>query len=445
MKGMRGVIAAGLCSLALGACDDLLTVSDPQRYTADDLDSALPAVANGVEGALHEVVDSWAVDMALLSDEYQHTGTWSGYDEVDHGRFQYATSSLDGEHNAWLRARWFAEDAERRFDRVLEGAAANDPLMAQVHMTAGLTDLYMGMTFCESPAVSSGPSVTDMQILAQAVEKLTRAMATAQAAGTPDFALAAQAGRARANLLLGNYAAAASDAAAIPDGFSYDAIFNIQSTNGMVTLTTKTYNEAAGIMFKWWDQIDESTTSGFMRDPWTDAPDPRLPVFYDGEIATDNETPHYSQWKYSKETDDIPMVHSDGMRLIQAEVAMNNGDDAGALAIFNTLRANVGLAPLPAPSGGVTMMDYLLSERFAELFMEGMRQVDLHRFGIVQDIFDEIEVMAVALDATGRLNTAQSGERPSTGRPTKFPMTDTEPTYNNSITNDLLQRCLPKS
>jgi hypothetical protein len=45
MKGMRGVIAAGVFALALGACDDLLTVSDPQRYTASDLDNALPAVA----------------------------------------------------------------------------------------------------------------------------------------------------------------------------------------------------------------------------------------------------------------------------------------------------------------------------------------------------------------------------------------------------------------
>jgi hypothetical protein len=271
-------------------------------------------------------------------------------------------------------------------------------------------------------------------------------MSTAQAAGTPDYGRAAQAGRARANLLLGNYAAAASDAAAIPDGFSYDAIFNQQSTNGMVTLTTKQFNEAAGLRFKWWDRIDESTSSGYMRDWYFPAEkDTRLPVFYDGEIATDNETPHYSQWKYNKDTDDIPMVHSDEMRLIQAEVAMNNGDNAGALAILNSLRANVGLSPLPAPSGGMTMMDYLLNERFAELFMEGMRAVDLYRFGLTREIFEEIEEMAVALDASGRLNTPQSGERPAIGRPTKWPMTDTEPTYNASIENDLAQRCLPVS
>jgi hypothetical protein len=224
----------GLIALALGACDDLLTVSDPQRYTASDLGNALPAVANGVEGALHEVMDTYVVYQSLLSDVYQHTGTWSGYDETDHSRFQYGTSQMDGTHNAWLRAQWFAVSAEDRITRVLEGAAANDPMMAQVHMSAGLTDLYIGMAVCESPIEASGAAMSDQQVLQSAVEKLTRAMATAQAAGTPEYGYAAQAGRARAKLLLGDYAGAAADAAAIPDGFSYDAVFNQQSSNWVV-------------------------------------------------------------------------------------------------------------------------------------------------------------------------------------------------------------------
>ncbi|GIS80204.1 MAG: hypothetical protein CM1200mP14_17700 [Gammaproteobacteria bacterium] len=71
----------------MGACDDILTVSDPQAYTSSDLDFALPAIANGVEGTVHEVMDNFVVYQSLLGDVYQHTGTWSGYDETDHGRF----------------------------------------------------------------------------------------------------------------------------------------------------------------------------------------------------------------------------------------------------------------------------------------------------------------------------------------------------------------------
>jgi hypothetical protein len=326
IKGRRGLISAAVLALALSACGDILTVADPQRYTSDDLDQALPAVANGVEGALHEVMDTYVVYQSLLSDVYQHTGTWIGYDEIDHGRFQYGTHDMDNTEAAWLRTRWFAEDAEARFNRVMgEAEAANDPLMAQVHLAAGLADLYLAMTTCESPAVSSGPAVSDMALYQQAVEKLTRAMQTASAAGTPQYAVAAQAGRARANLFLGNLSAAASDAAAIPDGFTYDAKFNNQSSNWVVTVTTATYNEAAGLMYKWWPLIDESAAGNYMRDPHTNEPDPRIEVWFSGEIATDNLTPHYSQWKYKNEQADIPMLHSEGMRLIEAEAMALGG------------------------------------------------------------------------------------------------------------------------
>ena len=109
-----GILGSILIAVSMGACDDILTVSDPQAYTSADLDFALPAIANGVEGTVHEVMDNFVVYQSLLGDVYQHTGTWSGYDETDHGRFQYGTSAMDGTHNSWLRARWFANDAADR-------------------------------------------------------------------------------------------------------------------------------------------------------------------------------------------------------------------------------------------------------------------------------------------------------------------------------------------
>ena len=426
----KGWATALVAVLALGACESLLTVQDPQRYTAEDLDTALPAVANGVEGAVHTVMDGFVVYQALLADVYQHTGTWGGYDEVDHGRFQYGTSPMDGTHNAWLRANWFAMDAEERFKNVLgESEAASSPLTAQVRLGGAFADLYMGLSFCESVGQPSGPAITDMDALRQAVQEFTNAMQTAQSAGRSDYAMAAQAGRAQANLLLGDLTAAAADASAIGDGFSYEAVFNQTVNNWVVLVTTKNFNEAAGLLHKWWDQIDISDDPGFMRDPWTDEYDMRIPVYFDGEVATDNETPHYSQWKYSGLTDNIPMVHSDLMRLIEAEAAMSAGDYAGATAILNNLRDAVGLAPFETPTDQGMMMDYLLSERFAELFMEGQRAADLYRFGLTRQVFD-------ALD---------DSEREGSDRPTKFTMTDTEPLYNDNIEDDLTKRCAPKS
>ncbi len=425
--GGSTAVAVGI--LALGACD-ILTVSDPQRYTADDLDSALPAVANGVEGAVHEVIDSWVVQQALLADVYQHTGTWSGYDDTDHGRTDYTRNGLGGTQNAWLRAQWFAEDAEERFKRVMGDAeAGSSPLTAQVQLSGGLADMMNGMTFCESVAEPTGTLVTDMQLLQQAESKLTRAISAAQSAGRPEYALAATAGRAETRMILGDWAGAAADASAIPAGFSYDAIFNQESINSIVLLTTKNYNEAAGLMHKWWPLITESDEPGFMADPLSGMPDMRLPVYFDGEVATDNETPHYSQWKYNAETDDIPMLHSDGMQLIIAEAMARSGDFAGATGILNQLRAAVGLPGHEVPADPVKMGEIVLWERFAEHFMEGRRIVDLHRSGLVRDVFEVLN----------------DPDRVGVGRPTKFPMSSTEALYNPNIDNDLLQRCLPRA
>ena len=73
------------------------------------------------------------------------------------------------------------------------------------------------------------------------------------------------------------------------------------------------------------------------------------------------------------------------------------------------------------------MRDILLSEREAEMFMEGMRAVDLYRFGLTKEIF-------AAMNDT---------ERPASNRPTKWPMSETEALYNTNIVDDLAQRCMP--
>jgi hypothetical protein len=99
------------------------------------------------------------------------------------------------------------------------------------------------------------------------------------------------------------------------------------------------------------------------------------------------------------------------------------------MAIINDLRANVGLSAIPVPTTETEMIEILLSEREAEMFMEGMRPIDLARFGLTKQIF---EAMA-------------DPERPATGRPIKFSMSDTEALLNNQVADDLAQRCLPRT
>lgn len=413
---------------AAGACDGLLEVSDPQRYTSEDLDNALEAVAAGVEGDLYIAMDQVVIYQGLLGDELQHTGTWAGYDDIDHGRFIYSNHNAEGEYRQLLRARWFAGDAQERFNRVLgEAEAANSPLTVQVQTTEAAADMLLGMMFCEAPAEASGPAVPSSEILQQAEAGFTRALQSAERAGTPEWALVNHAGRARVRLYLGDYDGAAADAAMIPDGWSKVAEFSLNSgrqNNSVVSLITANNNRAASVREKWWPDYDHATRS--LLDPWTDEPDPRKAVYYDGSLGVDGVTPHYSQWKYRDLGADIPFLHSDEMRLIEAEVAWRGGNLDETQDILNALRDAVGLSPLPASSDAEVVKQYLLNERLAELWMEGHRVVDLRRLGELQNVFAALG----------------DPERPAS-RPAMFPMDDAEARDNPNIDDDSTQRCLP--
>lgn len=420
--------AAGTISLGGVACSDLLEVQDPQRYTSDDLDNALEAVAAGVEGDLYVTMDQFVIYQALLGDEFQHTGTWAGYDDIDHGRFNYSNHNAEGNMGEMLRTRWFAYDAEERFKRVMgEAEAASSPLTVQVRTVAGMADMLLGMMFCEAPAEPSGPAVGWQEILRQAEREFTEALNMAQALSAEEWILTNYAGRARVRLYLEDYAGAMSDAGQIPDGWVKWAAFSANSgrqDNDVVQLTTVNNNTAAGMREKWWPLYDDATNS--LRDPWTDEPDPRLPVFYDGTIAVDGVTEHYSQYKYRTIGDDIAMFDSQEMRLIEAEVLWRDGDLEGALAKLNTLRSAAGLTPHAATTDADLVKQYLLHERLAETFMEGHRVVDLRRLGELRNVFEAMGDPA----------------RPPS-RPAMFSMDDGEARLNPEIVDDAAQRCLP--
>ena len=420
--------------LALGAlgCEGLLEVQDRARYTSEDLDKALKAVADGVEGNLHVGFSGFVQMTALASDEMQHSGTWENWDDLDHGRWRYALSS-PGSINTYAQVRWFAQDSQVRLKRVLgEAEAMRSPLMAQVMAVEAWAGLVVADSYCEGTAVASGPAVPYTDLMAQARTKLTAAMAVAQASGATKYYDMALAGRARANLWLGDYAAALADAQAVPDGFRYDAIHSTASgrqNNSIVTLATWGENKAATVREKWWPLYDAATFR--LKDPYSGQPDPRLGVRYTpGDKAVNGITDFYSQWKYQARGDDIAMTKKGEMRLIEAEVYWRQDNPAQAMAALNALRTAAGLTPHstnPMPSAD-KVFEYFMHEMFAELFLEGRRFAYLHRLGQVAKIFGEM-----------------NDPRRPLPRPTMFAMSSTEALYNDNIEDDLSKRCLPIS
>jgi hypothetical protein len=334
--------------------------------------------------------------------------------------------------NGYLRTRWFAKNTAERLTNVLGSAAANDKMMAQVQTTSAWALLMLGEGFCEGVIEENGPVVTDVQMTTAAVAELTTAMATAQAAGATAYYNWALAGRARANLWLGNWDAALADAKAVPDGFVHYAQYSGNSSrqqNWIVFVATIGYNNAGGVREKWWPHVD--TDKEMLIDPYTKQLDKRVEIWHDpGTIGVDGKTDYYSQWKYKDGEADVPMTHSDEMKLIEAEVYYQKGDYAGAQKVLNALRAAVDLDPLPTTTDKAKVMEYLLHETFAELWVEGRRMSYLHRWGKTADIFKPIN----------DVNNLRPLPRPS-----KFPMSYSEATYNTNIDNSLSARCLPMS
>lgn len=448
MMNIRKIVRrSAVCLVVAGfGCGDLLDVSDPSAFTDSDLDQALPAVARGVEGALHAQADNHVIIDGLISDVWKHTGTWSGYDDIDHGLIDYNNDGSAEGGSGLLSARFAAQDATRRFDRLEgEGQTIDTELRAQVLVSEAWVDLMLAEYYCESvgdPTVDAtgaiveyGQSLTDTQLWAQARDKLQASLGVA--AGT-DFAIWAQAGIARAELMLGNLSAANTAAgnviATAPAGWTKNALYQISTLeNAIVNLNTIGFNNAAGMREKWWPLVDDAAE--LMADPWSldnlalTELDPRIPIRHvPGVLGVDGTTDYHSQWRYQDVGADIPLIDLNEMVLIQAEVAMRNDDFATARTLLNGLRTAAGLSPAPDAMADdrAEVEELLLNERLAEMFMEGHRQNDLVRFNRVPAL----------MTAGDFIET-----RPT--RAIKFPMSSAEAQDNPNVEDDASARCLP--
>lgn len=437
-----GMVGALPLVVALGACD-LLTITDPGRWDDKDLDKALNAVANSVEGSAHDWADWYVIWQELLGDTYMHTGRfYTTFGLIDEGGVAYGTYPTTGSFNNFpdhvTRHGWFAEESWNRLVRLDSAELETDVRSAQVLLGDALLEMYLGLFSCEG-VLDAAPSEmrADLQIYASAAEKFGRAVEVAQKVDPEvledydaDYINAARTGRAFMLMLIGDYEGAVAEAAAVPDGFSYEAIHSRQTFSqwNYVVLYGSLYRYV-GLMPWLWERVDQTSTSSFIKDHYyTDEFDQRMPAWFRGWISPDGETPHYMGYKYGNDyAANIPILHSDHARLIEAEAKVMANDYAGATAILNNLRSRVGLGPLPVAATHEIMMDNLLNERFAELYMEGMRMVDLHRFGLVLEIFEDFE----------------DELRPGVGRATKFPGSKREAQLNTMVEDNVTVRCQP--
>lgn len=409
------------------ACKDILKVEDPQTFGNADLDdlAILAAVADGVEGIFQQTFDEVIVFAGLMSDEIEDTSTWVAWADISNGIFtpNYAGATADfaGPQNELLRARYAANDAAARFERVMgKDAAGKTKMMAQVRTTEAWSDLINSMNYCEAPLVAGGARQPDTELLKATLTKFTDALTISTASGTAgaDYVTWARAGRARTNLFLGNFDAALADAQAVPAAYRKQALYseNVQTHFPGNQLHTNR-NRSGSLRSIWWPMVDTSnnavaTNIQFVKDPWTQENDGRMQVLHPrGRLGVNNRTRHYSIQKYADRASAITITSKREMNLIEAEAYWRKGQLPQAIDALNRNRTTAPANLPPFTAAGLSadaVFQRILSERFAELFVEGHRLNDLSRFNLVKD-------------------------RLGTGRSLKFPLSRTEILNNSSM------------
>lgn len=403
MKSMRQLGRVAVAAIFAAGCSGIFDVEDPQAFGDSDLNDPviIANVAAGAEGSLHQAIDDVVVVTSLLGDEMESTSTWIDWEDISEGRVRsdWATvGSFSGPLDATLRARFAAQSAVDRVRTVLGAGASSSPLVAQLLWTDAYADLVIGMSYCEAPLTQGGARSPNTAFFPQAVTKLTAALASVSGLSAADqntWRPVIVASRARANLLAGNYDAALADAQAVPAGFVKNAVYAEaaaaqQSTTGNQFHQNR--NRSGGLRRMYHGSVlgtfnSATYTTGFIAD-WFDPTkqDPRMAVTRRaGELGVNNRFAYFGITKYANRGQSQPILTKREMDMIAAEVYMRRSDYTNMAATINARRTAVGLAAIPVPTAA-NAQSVLLNERLAEMFVEGHRMYDLHRFNLVTQV-----------------------------------------------------------
>lgn len=368
---LRAAASLLIAVAATAGCDGPLNVENEQDILDVNLGSreAVAPLVAGVAGDFAIAYSNAAVIGGLYGGELIHTGSFPTWREVETGFGKRPSGTGNQLYNEFARAMWVADTAAVRIEMVVEKPEASAEV-AEVLIYGAFAHFLMADHYCEG-TVKGGPAITPDSLYKRAEAIFTRALAVATAANKPDLRNRATAGRARARLMLKNYAGARDDAKLIPGSFRFNAVYSANSTrenNTVATLTTTLIRREAGV------------NPRFYNDPAYKA-DPRTPFRDRGDTARgpDPLRKFVEQLKYPLRESPIAISSWQEARLIEAESEARLGNSARAVTLINEVRAAATLAPY---AGGTAagVLDQLYYERSAELWLQGQSLNDLRRF-----------------------------------------------------------------
>jgi hypothetical protein len=369
----RRLRSAGALLLPLlwTGCSDFLTVDNPGQIADRDLD-AVEAISPLVAGAAGDFALAYrytAINMALYSREFIHTGSFPSWRVWEQGVSRRPSSEANGLYNDIARAVWVADNTAERLRRLVDNPSASEEV-AEVVMWGAFARFFYADNFCAA-TFDGGPPQSPQQIYAAAEAMFDDAIAVASAAGAQDIRRASLAGRARARLMQGNHAGAQADAAQIPAGFRYDVLYSDNSSreyNWVASYSRDLYRREVGVHPIYY------TDPRYIADPRTPFID-RGP----GAVGPDEIRQWVEQDKYRLRSTPLPITKWQEARLIEAEAELRLNNITRAIELIDELRLAVGLPAYDGPATSDAVFDQLLYERSAELWLLGHRFVDMRR------------------------------------------------------------------
>jgi hypothetical protein len=364
-------------ALALGACGDVLEVSNEQDILDQNLDSpdAVTPLMNGVAGDF-AVAYAASIDIiGLYGQELIHTGSFPTWREVERGIGTRPSGEGNNTYNNASRAIWVADTAAVRFRRVLPDAEKRVEL-ATVLTWGGFAHFILADNFCQV-TFHSGPPVTPKEGYDRAKAIFEDALKVATAANNTAQKNAALGGLARVRLMLGDYAGARDAARQIPQGFILRALYgnNTRENNAVATNTTTLIRREAGVNPRFYKGDPRYRT------------DPRTLFRDKGDTAKgpDPTRQFVEQLKYPARDTPIPVFTWQEARLIEAEAEIRLGNASAAIPLINLVRKAAGLADYTGATTSDAVLAQLIYERSAELWLQGQSVADWRRFNLQFD------------------------------------------------------------
>ena len=382
------IVLAGVALAALLAAACEVTNPGPvnEEYLTES-NTSQQGLINGAEERLARAVDGNAWVSGAVAREFFPGGqTGSGGLSViqQAGQILFNDggngSGASGQYGNAQQARWIAEEAARKLEKM--GSATTPDLLFQAYVWAGYANRFLGENWCDA-VIDGGKLLPGKTYFTRADSLFTKALALSVSAAKKQEAYA---GRAQARVWLENWDGAVADAALVPNAFqktvrlNFTTSGNADQRNQMFWNSEGTYRSYT-VRFTYYDQYYADT--GDPRTPWQTYAKYTYCTF---SLQGFGQVPCTQQLKFTSQ--DSPHVVADGyeMRLIEAEALLAKGDWQAALAKINTVHTSFTstktgqkLAPWTA-TNLVDTWTLLKRERGIQMWLEGRRMGDQRRW-----------------------------------------------------------------